>query len=245
MKLTTIMSFLVAVALLGATTASAAVVASHVGSADPVTEGWSLCTAGTCVAGAADAGPPANWRITGHTTYTFNDTTAVGNALTDPTGWHVRLTSKLTRGAEGSVAMLRARDAGNRFEMHLLDGTGSLAAGLYYLDNSGGTYQKVGTVDPTDGFHTYVMELNPVGGVGAASNEINFYVDGALVDTITRSNFQGAGGAPFFFFGRGTLATIDVQHALVSLASGPIPEPSALAVLGVGLVGLIGRRRRA
>ncbi len=51
-----------ALGLLAASSAQAGIIAQHVGSNDPATEGWNKFFWGTGV-GTADAGPPPNWHM--------------------------------------------------------------------------------------------------------------------------------------------------------------------------------------
>jgi hypothetical protein len=238
-------ALLTAICLFVATTASAAIVAEYSGSAadpNPTTQGF------TGTVGSADAGPPANWRIVTTGTsgiYNFqSDPTGLDDALNNSaTGWTYTQTSKLISGATGpSQAMMRIKDDGNRTEIHMLSGG---MKGLWYYDNNTNLTQ-IGTVDPTDGFHTYQIEMNPIGGVGAATNEFTFYVDGTPEATVARSAMQAAGGPAQYFFGAGTGGTADQQYSFVRLETGQtVPEPTAIVLLGLGgLLLAVARRRR-
>jgi len=237
-------ALLTAICLFVATTASAAIVAEYSGSAadpNPTTQGW-IDTSG----GAADAGPPANWRIVttgGSGIVKIDGGTAIA-AANDPSGWTYTQTSKLTVADGMSRAMWRLKDLTNRWEIHMRsDGSDD---GLYYYDNTS-TAIQIGTVDPTDGFHTYQVELDPVGGVGNSANVVSFYVDGTLEHTTTRAGMQGSGSAAGqFFFGAGTGAASDQQYSFVRFETGQtVPEPTAIVLLGMGgLLLAVARRRR-
>ena len=239
-------ALLTAICLFLTSSAQAVYVLEHNGSTDPTTEGFTL--GGTPTSAGADAGPPANWRIqtTGANGY-YNfqsDPTGLDDALNNSaTGWTYTQTSNLVSGAlGGSQAMVRLKDDTNRVELHMMGG-GDL--GVYYYDNHA-QLQQIGTVDPSDGFHKYQIEMDPIGGNGDAANEFKFYVDGTLEATVPRSDIQGSGGTAQAFFGSGTTGTADQRWSLVRLETGQtVPEPSALMLLGLGgLLLAVARRRR-
>ena len=204
-----------------------AAIFEHVGDADPVTEGYTDGLSGSSAA-LADAGPPANWRMLSPSgsagTYGFASTPEFEATLIDPIGWTFSMTVKLNEGDSVYESSIRIRDASNRLEMHLIDGSGGLPAGVYYT-NPAGTIDVgslISSIDPTSGFHTYQMIKNP-NGAGTVDDEISFYVNGGHALTLLQSSMYGAGGAAQHFFGTATGAggdTVDQQYSLVRFETG-------------------------
>ena len=253
MRHTYIMALLAAIALFGATAVRATVIFEHVGDTDPATEGFGGGPFGSSSA-SADAGPPPNWRMLSPSgssgAYDYGSTAAFEAALVDPTGWTFSMTVKASGASSVYESSIRIKDALNRMEMHLIDGTGAHAAGVYYTNPAGviDAGSLISSLDPSSGFLTYQMIKNPLG-AGTADDEISFYIDGAHALTLLQSSMYGAGAAASHFFGTGTGAsgpTVDQQFSLVRFETGQhvVPEPSALALLGLGMAALIGSCRR-
>ena len=227
MRHTSILPSLIAMALFGATAARAVVIFEHVGDTDPATEGFTGGPSGSSTA-IADAGPPPNWRMLSPSgssgAYDYGSTAAFEDALVDPTGWTFTMTVQASGASSVYESSIRIKDANNRLEMHLIDGTGALPAGMYYTNPVGviDVGSLVTAVDPAGGFHTYQMIKIP-NGAGTVDDEISFYIDGAHALTLLQSAMYGAGAAAQHFFGTGTAAsgaTVDQRFSLVRFETG-------------------------
>lgn len=152
-----------------------------------------------------------------------------------------------------ATAGMYIQDGKDMFQIILHDGSdfSYQNPGALYRDTSGhgiDSPPEIGDTDPTV-WNTYQVVLDAKGNNDAADDEISLWANGtAAVTGLSRSDFRDAVDRAEFGFGRVQGAdTADVHYAVVSLEAGQpvvIPEPSALLLLGLGLTGLIGCRRR-
>jgi hypothetical protein len=252
-----------AVVFLVATTSQAGVFFEHVGDADPLAEGFTRGgNAGVNFANPASPGVPANWQLTQNVNYRdFTGATGDGalsdidDVFSDPTGWTYTMTVKTNLATTPFVADIHLRDTsfssavGNRsFNLTMISASGgSPDLGLHYQDLNS-TWVQIGTVDPTDGFHTYQIVLDPKGTPLADDNEALFYVDGNLEATVAITQLKSSGSITNYW-GSGSIAASDSQWSHVRLETGqhpvaPVPEPSTMMLFGTALIGLLGCRRR-
>jgi hypothetical protein len=223
--------------------AQAAVVFEHVGANDPENEGWTR--KGT--PGFADATGKPNWRQqyeSGSNIYrivgTLNNdgSTPIEIAYEDPSGWTATADIQLLAGAEDGDAIFVAQDGSNHFHIRLYDGQGTTPAGAYAWWQSAIEQVQIGTVDPTDGFHTYQIVLDPGADTsntsitGRADDIIRYYVDGVEDLTLLRTALTITGGRAEIYVGRthGDPDPTDLLNALTRLETGQNP-----CTLGDGL----------
>ena len=254
------------VSLVGAKTANALVVAEFVanGATDPVSQGWSAFGAVTGSHIAASGGDPIAWQHTdsGSGGYRVNNSVAnYVSVMEGADGWTFTIESKLLACAR-NCAVTKVQDGGatgnSTIQLDFWDGTdfgdGQGPGVFYSLDGQTAAHvgTRLGTVDPTDGFHKYQISMDAKGtdfASNSTDDEISIFVDDVLVvGPLARTAFPigweyetligRTGGA-----GEGTS---HIQYANFSVDSGSIviPEPSALVLLTLGLLGLVGYRRR-
>jgi hypothetical protein len=114
------------------------------------------------------------------------------------------------------------------------------AGGIYY---GAPTPSRFGTYDPVLG--TYSNISNPVKPVGGAYGALSFDENGVLFGLNV-----GAGGPPpthIVTFDLTTGVITDIGASVTSLdaiAFAPVPEPSTIAILGIGVAALVVRRRQ-
>jgi hypothetical protein len=218
-----------------AQTASAQIIFSHSGTADPTTEGWTLFQSGTGQnAGPINEGAPA-WQVEdysndGFTYYAITPSAATVNAALSQ-GWtltaRVRLPQISDGNAGGSPGLAFMTD--NRlFAMHL--GTELNGDPLIYLPGSGFYFTDLDT-----GFHTYQFTYNP------QSQSASFSIDG--VERVGVYEGQAGSFTPALWFGARSLTDTGVGQ-FNSVQMTVVPEPEAYAaVAGLALVALAVARR--
>ena len=87
--------------------------------------------------------------------------------------------------------------------------------------SAGGNCAQVGTVDPSDDFHTYQLIMDPVGNTNPTDDVLTIWVDGVKEQTWDRSQLNPIGNT-LTHFGRGTAGSVasDQQWAFVRLETG-------------------------
>jgi hypothetical protein len=207
-------------------TAHAAVVIEHLGDADPAAVGFDFNTflGGTGAQGPGfdtepywfiQRGPEAAGRF-------IADLSIIPGgleALADPTGWTATARMKLVAGGDFTFqSWFSVDDSSDLWSMHLIDGTGDQAAGVYGVQNtSSGLGFQLSTVNPTLDYHTYQIVYDP------ADDDVTYYVDGINVGNQTRATapFQGVLRLEFGDSERGPAT--DSRWSLVRFETGQHP----------------------
>jgi hypothetical protein len=230
----------------------------HEGDNDPQTEGWSR----NGTVGVADNTGKPNWRHTygsgsnyyrqiGSWEKINGDWQATGNSAIeqlyeDPTGWTATYEIHLLEAAHLNEAVFVTQDATNHFHIQLYDGLGVHPKGAYaYWQKGKGegdsegifadTAVQLGNVDPTDGFHTYQIVLDPgtdTGILGRNDDIISYYIDGVKELEMPRSELKVTGDRAEMITGRfggannpgsDAAASTDFLNALTRLQPGMHP----------------------
>lgn len=173
--------------------ACAAVIAEHIGDADPTTEGWTFndyTGLGGLYAGGADTEP--HWRVMANTNstgrYLFPLTSEHVN---DPTGWTLTVRAKLNAADVVNQAYFGVDDGphpvfGSLWSLNLVNNpTGPGVYQLLHPDQQG---TQVSSVDPSLDYHTYKLSFNPAGDAGTGA--VTFYMDDVVVGYQTRITAQ-------------------------------------------------------
>lgn len=249
----------------------------HEGDNDPVDEGWAL---GNSTAGYADNTGKPNWRHTygsGSNFYRQIGSWASGQCIgtspveqlyEDPTGWTATYEIHLLEAAHLNEAAFVTQDCNNHFYINLFDGLGIHPKGAYASwgkaagegINDGvfaDTAVQIGNVDPTDGFHTYQIVVDPgtdtgfltdesQGLVGRQDDIISYYIDGVKELEVPRSDLNSTGDRAEMIVGRfggannpggNAAASTDFLNALTRLQPGMHPIDPITPPAGGDLVG--------
>ncbi|WP_435893886.1 PEP-CTERM sorting domain-containing protein [Oceaniferula spumae] len=133
--------------------------------------------------------------------------------------------------------------AGNDTERYFVDIT---TTGVSYNLNGGGV--ATFALDTTDGFHTYRLVGD---NEAAASTRFHLYVDNVEVTDPNGGVFSSGTNDSRLLSGDTTSGTFgdsyDIEYASIAYdtaAFAPVPEPSSAALLGLGGIALILRRKR-
>jgi len=241
----------------------------HEGDNDPVDEGWTLDS----TAGYADNTGKPNWRHTYGSgsnfyriigTHPANGSSPIEQLYLDPSGWTATYEIHLLEAAHLNEAAFVAQDATNQ----LFDGLGIHPKGAYASwgkapgegINDGvfaDTAVQIGNIDPTDGFHTYQIVLDPgtdtgfltdenQGLVGRQDDIISYYIDGVKELEVPRSDLNYTGDRAEMIVGRfggannpggNDAASTDFLNALTRLQPGMHPIDPITPPAGGDLVG--------
>lgn len=211
-------------------TAFSAVIFEHTGDNDPQTEGWTKD--GT--SGFADATGKPNWRLKygkGSNFYRIigtlppNGTSVIEQAYSDPNGWTATAEIHLLAAAEINEATFVAQDAINHFHVRFYDGTGGQPVGAYAYWQSAIPEVQIGTVDPTDGFHTYQIVLDAKNDSNFRNDEIFYYIDGVQEYSVLRSDLPATPDRAEIIVGRFGVAggNTDMLSSIWRLETGQHP----------------------
>ena len=177
--------------------AEAEVFVEHVGNNNPTSEigGWSqygkpgeLGLTGTLPNWRTEwdisVHPSNYYRVVGNSSPVPSNDKPIDDAIDDPSGWTATWKVQLVSADSFSEIYFQVHDGDNTFDLRLYDGlqAGGDPLGAYAYFGSTGSGQgpqlKLGTVDPTDDFHTYQLVLDAKDNLDRSDDEIFWYLDG-------------------------------------------------------------------
>jgi hypothetical protein len=216
--------------LVCAATANATLIAQHYGDTDPTTEGWTADNTSTITVGpGSDSKPYWDTKATSPNwgRYVVNPTTAQA-AEGNTNGWTMNITVAPLGGSTSNptqeVGYYNGNSTNNRWIFQIAVGSGYSS---YVMLNS----TLIATLPGDAGYHTWTEVYDPTTQLVAIS------MDGG--PTLASIAGQTHANAPFFYFGCAEGSSGEAQWNQVSLATNSIPEPSAVILLGTGVLGLL------
>ena len=224
-----------------------ATIATHTGSNDPATEGWTAnLGTGNTVQVAPDSTP--SWQIIDASTSSNVNylSTMVPADLPASTPW--TQTVKLRVESSSAIASISTRvdDGVSAFQFHYFIGNdqgtgGTSTEGLYYFTSAGlASATPLVKLDVNSAFHTFDFSYDP------GADGINISYDNTFQTFLARSAFFGSfsAGVPQQRFGNTAGgATADSRWAEVTLSV--VPEPTSAVLLGMGGLMMLVTRKRA
>lgn len=225
--------FLVVTLVVPKLSTHAAVVFEHVGDNNPATEAtpWSLHG----VSGLPDSTGKPNWLTTWGSNSNYyrvvgtgpppEGTSDIEKVFDDQSGWTATAEVQLVAADSFAEASFIPQDGTHQFSIRFFDGLGDDPLGAYAYVNY--ALIPLGTVDPTDDFHTYQIVLDAKDNTSRADDEIFYYVDGVVEYSILRSKVNPSPDRAelgMFKTGHGFDGTDAVmRHALWRLETGQNP----------------------
>ena len=225
---------------------------SHIGDADPVTEGWTLNPGS---GGTVSSGPGTE--TIGPNTYDYwftNDSATAGGQFLNysrpvTTAQYLNAWSLRTRvrvnDSSGVDQLFALQDETDRWGFWLLNGSliDASSSGVLYSSDFNSDYREI---------ELLYTPVTP--GVKNAGDTVQFYVDQLLVDTQTRSDAFNTTNGPSIVFGASSSAgTGAANWSHVEFSEGailgfaqevvPVPEPGTGLLMLLGVAGLKLRRR--
>ncbi len=212
---------------------------SHVGQADPTTEGWTLINGGYLIVGAGNDGLDhwlINATVSSYTGYRVDNTATLNAILDNAAGWQMTATVSVptpgpSRGP--NEPFFGVRDPNNWWQVSLID-TGVQATTGAYMSGSAGDV-LIAAVD-ISAYHTYSMIYDPT------ADSIAVSVDSGTATTFARSAMKAVSGFRQINFGDYDSATGGSVSHWANVEFAAVPEPATMVLLAMG--GLLGLRRR-
>ena len=226
---------------------------SHVGSNDPTTEGWTPDSiANGFVEGGTEttaSGSHDYWRMVDFSTAHNSNPhyTADLSAANLSGDWTFEASVRVVGGPTViqpyPAPIVSVYDNVSAWQLNMGDDFVCL------VDNTG---CAVTAPISFDDYHIFLYQFSH-NGAGTVDDLLDIFIDGTLVfNNIGRSIVADAPGSLInsLYFGMSSSANIgDANYELVLFDDGtapppPVPEPSTILLLGTGILGLIGYRRR-
>jgi hypothetical protein len=221
-----------------ANVANATVIAQHAGLADPTTEGWTAENISDITVGpGSDSHDYWDTKATaGHWGRYTMDPTSAQAAEGNTYGWTLNITVAPVGGNTAyptqQVTYYNGNSTNNRWVFQIAAGAGSTS---YVLLNE----TPVLSLPGDKGYHTWTETYNPT------TQRVALSMDGG--PTLADVAGQTHANAPFLYFGCVEGTAGEAQWSEVTFTTNHVPEPSAVMLLAMGVVGLLAyawRRRR-
>ena len=186
---------------------------------------------------------------------------ALGTAFTDPSGWTYEVKAKIldsrvaSAGAGTAATFFDIRSdpdgvaptTGKIYTFALFQNDPTYGNSIYFAPNGSSVLPAnngvlIKTMDLSDAFHTYDMVYTPNADPTVAG--VSLYIDGVFAYKVADS-VAGASGVGRVQTGSGASGAVqNIEYKSFFFQTGAFtPEPSVLGLAGVGVVGLMRRRR--